>query len=145
MRSFSSVTSLKYGIRDDRHADAGSSHVGSPARRDSSRISSFVKPGFVERTAHAELARGLAAGPVVAAIVGVAAVGDHRNPALARDRRELRVQLVLAVIAAVRGIGAVLGPLQLAGVNDLVAETELARRGAWRAGDDGRDSWDCRR
>ena len=41
VRSFSSVTSLPYGMRDDRHADAGTSHVGRPATRDSARISSF--------------------------------------------------------------------------------------------------------
>ena len=38
-----SVTSVRYGMRDDRHADAGSSHVGRPVRRDSSRISSLVR------------------------------------------------------------------------------------------------------
>ena len=32
VRSFSSVTSLPYGMRDDRHAEAGTSQVGSPAR-----------------------------------------------------------------------------------------------------------------
>ena len=75
-------------MRDDRHADAGSSHVGSPARRDSSRISSLVRFDFVERAAHAELARRLAARPVVAAIVGVVAVDDDGVPrsAAMRDR-----------------------------------------------------------
>ena len=75
-------------MRDDRHADAGSSQVGSPARRDSSRISSFVEVDFVERAADAELARRLASRAVVAAIVGVVAVDDDRVRARSamRDR-----------------------------------------------------------
>ena len=49
-------------MRDERQADAGSSHVGSPARLDSSRISGLREPDFVERTADAELTRGLTPG-----------------------------------------------------------------------------------
>ena len=78
------MTSLSCGMREDRHADAGSSHAGMPASRDSARMSSLVKSELVERAAHAELARRLAAGPVVAAIVGVGAV-DHGGEA-ARSR-----------------------------------------------------------
>ena len=59
-------------MRDDKHADAGSSHVGSPARCDSSRISAFVRSDIVERAADAEFARRLPPGPIVAAVVGVA-------------------------------------------------------------------------
>src|SRR5207237_4590153 len=55
----------------------------------------------VERAADAELARRLAARTVVAAIIGVAAVADHLDCALARERRPARIELVLAVIAAV--------------------------------------------
>ena len=57
IRSLSSVTSDKYGILDDRQADAGSSHVGNPARRDSSRISLFVSPASSSGLRTAELAR----------------------------------------------------------------------------------------
>ena len=109
MRSFSPVTSEWYGMRDDRHADAGSSHVGSPARCDSSRISAFVRSDVIERAAHAEFARRLAPGPVVAAVVGVRAVDDGRDAALRGDARQRRVQLVLAVVTAVHGVRAVLG------------------------------------
>ena len=37
------------------------------------------------------LARRLPAGPIVAAIVGIVAVDDHRDAALARDGREAAV------------------------------------------------------
>ena len=84
---------------------------------------------FVERAAHAELARRLAARTVVAAVVGVVAVDDD-GAAVIGDPRQVRVELVLAVVAAVRRVGAVLGPLELAGVDDLVLKTELARRSA---------------
>ena len=47
----------------------------------------FRHAGFVERAPHAELLRRDAAGPIVAAIVGVRAVGDVREAALARELR----------------------------------------------------------
>ena len=130
-------------MRDDRQAEAGSSQVGSPASRDSSRISSFVEPDLVERAAHAELTRRLTAGPVVAAIVGVAAVGDDGNAALAADRDQVRVELVLAEVAAIGRIGAILGPLSLVGRDDLVLQPEVARRSAAPAGDAAPGSWGC--
>src|SRR5262249_38220520 len=49
---------------------------------------------FVEGAPDAELARRLAAGPVVAAIVGVVAVDDD-GAALGGDARQVRVELVL--------------------------------------------------
>src|SRR5262245_46232079 len=81
---------------------------------------------FVKRAAHAELARRLAAGTVVTAVVGVVAVDDDRV-AVGGDAREMRVELVLAVVAAVRRVGAVLRTLELVGVDDLVVEAEVAR------------------
>jgi hypothetical protein len=42
-RSRSGVTSVWYGSREERQADAGSSQVGRPASRDSARISAFVR------------------------------------------------------------------------------------------------------
>ena len=62
--------------------------VGRPAR---ARQLADVRLGqvrFVERAAHAELARRLPARPVVAAIVGVAAVDDHGEAARAREARQ---------------------------------------------------------
>ncbi len=69
----------EYGMRDDRHADAGSSQVGRPMRRDKLADLVLRQIGFIERAADAELARGLASRAIVAAIVGVAAVGDDRR------------------------------------------------------------------
>ena len=40
----SGVTSVPYGKREDKQADAGRSHSGSPARSDNVRISAFVSP-----------------------------------------------------------------------------------------------------
>src|SRR5262245_53933663 len=45
------------------------------------------EPGLVERAEDAELPRGLPARAVVAPVVGVAAVGDGCESALARERR----------------------------------------------------------
>src|SRR6185295_13893642 len=68
-----------------------------------------------------------AARTVIATVVGVVAVEDDRDAAIAGDAGQRRVQLVLAVITAVDGVGAVLRTLELRGVNDLVAQAELAR------------------
>jgi hypothetical protein len=58
---------------------------------------------FVQRTADAEFARGLTAGPVVATIVGVIAVKDDR---LMRrgDANQMRIQFVLAEVTAIGGV-----------------------------------------
>src|SRR6188768_1221955 len=89
---------------------------------------------LVERTAHAVLAGGLAAGTIVAAIVGVVAVEHHVDGARRGERRQRRIQLLLAVVAAIDGVGAVLGPLEFGRRDDLVAEREgagyLARKRA---------------
>src|SRR5207249_10262582 len=75
----------------------------------------------------AEFARRLTAGAVIAAIVRVAAVGDGGKAARAGDRGELRVQLVLAVIAAVRGIRAVLRAIDFRGPDEFVLQVERTR------------------
>src|SRR5262249_4146803 len=82
---------------------------------------------FVERTDHAELARRLAAGTIIAAIVGVAAVDHGGEAALAREGREPRVELVLAVVAAVGRIRAVVGVVELRGPDHFVAQRNGAR------------------
>src|SRR5207247_3310087 len=79
---------------------------------------------LIERAAHAELARRLAARAVIAAIVGVVAV-DHHGLPVGGNPREVCVQLVLAVVTAVRRIGAVLWPVELVRPDDLVPQTEL--------------------
>ena len=84
IRSLASVTSLKYGMRDDRHADAGSSHVGKPGPVRQLADLRLRQADLVERTDDAEFPRGLAAGTIVATIVGVAAVGDRRECRAAR-------------------------------------------------------------
>jgi hypothetical protein len=91
-------------MRDDRHAEAGSSHVASPAARDSSRISTFVRP-----------------------IVGVVAVEHHVDGARRRQRRQCRVELLFAVVAAVDRIGAVLRAFELGGGHHFVPQRETVR------------------
>jgi hypothetical protein len=73
------------------------------------------------------LARGRAARPVVAAIVGVVAVEHDVDRARGGDRRQRRVELVLAVVAAVDRVGAVLGSFELRGRHDFVAQRERLR------------------
>src|SRR5688572_4573887 len=85
------------------------------------------QPHFVERAADAELAGRLPAGPIVAAIVRIAAVGDDGDAALGTDTGQRRVELVLAVVAAVGGIGAIFRTFELSSVNDFVPQPELAR------------------
>ena len=107
------MTSVKYGMRDDRQAEAGSiprRQTGPPRQLSDVRLGQLR---FVQRTAYAELARRLPPRTVIAPIVGVAAVGNCRNSALARDRRQVRVELVLAEVAAVCGIGPVFGASHL--------------------------------
>ena len=74
------------------------------------------------------LARRLTTGPVVATVVGVVPVHDARESARAGERCEVRVQLGLAVIAAVRGIRPVIRVLELTGLDELVRQPELTRQ-----------------
>jgi hypothetical protein len=73
--------------------------------------------GVGERAQHAVLGGGPGAGPVGAQhVVGVLAVGDRVEPvALPHLVGDAREQLVLAVVAAVRPVGPVGGPLALVG------------------------------
>ena len=57
--------------------------------------------GLLERGAHFELLGRLGAGPVVADVAGVFAVGQYRETALERNRLEPGEQFMLAVVAAV--------------------------------------------
>src|SRR5438093_1635369 len=82
---------------------------------------------LVERAAHAELSCRRPARAIVTTVVGVVAVEDDRNAAIAGDARQRGVQLAFAVVTAIDGVGSVLGTVELRGVNDLVAQTELAR------------------
>ena len=78
---------------------------------------------FVERAADAELARRLPARAIVAAIVGVVAVDDDRVPGRG-DLREVRVQLVLAEIAAVGRIRPVFLSIDFVRLDDFVPQGE---------------------
>ena len=107
----------------------------------------FRQIGLVERAAHAVFARRLTPGPIVAAIVGVVAVDDARQ-SRARAPAAVRraIELVFAVVAAVRGIGAVLRPFELAqsrmiscAMRKLRRHAQRQLRGAFR------DSSRCRR
>ena len=101
------------------------------------------QPDLVERAPDAELTRGLPPRPVVAAVVRVAAVGDDGNAALTADRREVRIELVLAEVAAVRGIGAIVGARRFVGGDELVLKAEVRRDRQRESRDDVQGSWDC--
>ena len=57
----------------------------------------------------------------------------------------MRVELVLAEVAAIRRVGAVLGLLELVGADDLVVETERLGDANGERSMVFRDSWRCRR
>ena len=104
----------------------------------------LVEAGVGERPQHVVPGRRLRAGPVGPAhVVGVLAVGDPVEPVpvehLGTDGRE---QFVLAVEAAVGPVGAVLGPVALAGLDldDGYADEpgDVVRRGALVGGEAGR-------
>ena len=132
-------------MRDDRHADAGSFQLSSPAARASARISSLVRSASSSGLLHAVFARRLAAGTIVAAIVGVVAVDHNGNAALGGERAQLAVEFVLAVVTAVRRIGAVLGPFELTGANHFVREAGSRSRSRARADGAIPGSSGCRR
>ena len=114
-------------MRDDRHADAGSFQLASPAALRELANVVLRQVGLIERTTHAMLARGLPARAIVAAIVGIVAVHDNGEAALGGERRQSAVEFVLAVVAAIRRVGAILGAFELGGVNDFVREAEVVR------------------
>ena len=67
----------------------------------------------------------LAAGAVVAAIVGVVAVGDPGKTARASLGCQARVELVLAEVTAVGRVRPILGAVDLGGRDEGVAQSEL--------------------
>jgi hypothetical protein len=71
----------------------------------------------------------LLAGTEVARIVGVDAVNDVGNAAVAADLVEAREQFVLAVEAAVGAVAGVVGVIELVGLDVLVADTVAADEG----------------
>src|SRR6185369_8825221 len=79
---------------------------------------------FKQRRAHAFLASGLSAGPVVADVIGVRAVTDNSDSSIARELAELAVQLSLAIVASVRRIARVIEIIKLFGRNDFVFDTK---------------------
>ena len=81
---------------------------------------------FVEGRAHPLLACRPAAGPVIAAVVGVEPVEDVRGPEAGRLGHRDRVHLVLAEIAAVDGVRRVARVVQLAGLHQQVADPDPA-------------------
>ncbi len=77
-----------------------------------------------------EGARGCASGPDVerrAAVIGVAAVGDVVEAALARECGEPAIQLVFAVEAAIALVGAIRRILELARRDHFVADADARR------------------
>src|SRR5215510_10633221 len=113
-------------IRDARREARGCRFVPRRQTDATRQLSDFVllEIGFVERTADTELARGQTAWTVIAAIVGVAPIDDD-GVAFSRKLRQVRVELVLAVVTPVSGIRPVLSALQFTGVDDLVPKAEL--------------------
>src|SRR5205807_4819426 len=76
----------------------------------------------VQTCAFRSLPCRFAARAIVTTVVGVVAVEDHRDAAIAGDAGQRRVELVLAVITAIDGVGAVLRTLELRRVNHLRSE-----------------------
>ena len=114
-------------MREDRHADAGSSPVEQShlARERPDLVLRQIR--LVERTADAELARRLAARAIVAAVVGVAAIGHDGKAPFACDGGQVGVEFVLTVVTPVRFVRAVRRVLDLRGLDELVLQMEFGR------------------
>jgi hypothetical protein len=80
--------------------------------------------GLDERRAHAMLFGRLHPGPMVAEVIHDGPVNNRRVPVLARDRAELREQLVLAEEAPVRVVARVLGAIELTGGHHDVGQAD---------------------
>ncbi len=107
-------TTIPVSTRLDRQGAAGSSARSSrPSARATNAHVALGEPGFDEGMAHAMLFRRLQARAEVAEIVGVGA-GDDRAFEARGDRA---VEIVLAEIAAVDGVGAIARVGKLAGVD----------------------------
>ena len=89
----------------------------------------FGQAGLFEGGAHLEFRRGLGAGPVVADIAGVFAVGDDGQAFGFGQRGKLGEELVLAEVTAVVRVGQVAGVVEFAGADDAHRELELAGQG----------------
>ena len=114
-------------MRELRQAAAGRSHVDKPVRRDNSRISALVKPASTSGAFAWCMFGGVLAGPVIAQVVHIHAVGDMLDAALARHDFQAREEFVLAMETAVRIVLYVVRIIELARLDVFVAETAFAR------------------
>ena len=121
------VTGVPYGMRELRHADAGRSHVLSPARCDNSRISALVRSRFHQRGFYLMNLRRALTRPIIAQIVDIHAVNHVRDAPLASHFIEPGEQFVLAVETAVGTVLDVIRILKLARGDVFVPESLLAR------------------
>ena len=91
------------------------------------RESRLRHAGFVERAAHAELLRGDAAGTVVAAIVGVGAVGDARKAAITRELASVAYKARVCRSSSGSRDSRGTRRDRFAGEDDLVMQAEVSR------------------
>ena len=125
-------------LRGDRFAvgDAGAEagHLGLVGRRQAKLSGEGADIGFgqarlFEGGTDLEFRRCLRAGPVVADITGVFAVGDDGKTLRFGQRSKLFEQLVFAEVTTVVGIREVAGTLKFTGADDTDRELELAAEG----------------
>jgi hypothetical protein len=74
------------------------------------------------------LCRGLQTRPIIIQIVEIRSVDDLRDTELGSLGGAYLIQVVLAEVAAVGGIGGLIGDVQLIGVDDDVARTKITRQ-----------------
>ena len=126
-RSRSIVTAVPYGMRDDRHGDAGCDHVGMPRSRESRRIAAFENPSSASGDLTPCSAAARAPGrwsPRSSAFVPSTNRGDA---VLTRDWCERVPQLGLAEVAAIRRIRRVPRIVHFVGRNFQHRHAELPR------------------
>ena len=82
-----------------------------------------------QRRFHFVNSGGLLAGPIIAQIVGIHAVNDVRNAALAADFFQPLEQFVLAMETTVRIIPQIIRIFELVRLDVFVRDTELAHEG----------------
>ncbi len=130
------MTSSKCGMREARHGAAGLSAAGQVQGPGDGAHVCLGQPRVGQRAEHSMVGGGLGAGPVRSEdVVGVLAVGHGGQPVLGDDLvGDPREQLVLAVEAAVRAVGAVGGALPLVGARPRRGEPRSPRRRRGRPG-----------
>ena len=136
---------VPWGTRDERHAMAGLSHTGSPQVAGDGAHLGLGDARLQQGRTHAALARRRHAGTEVPQVARVVAVGDDGPALRGGDGVQVVVEVGLAEVAAIGGVGGIVGVEVLLRGHEAVGDGPSAPPGRRRRAARASGSWGRRR